>query len=198
MYEIEALAKLQSQFAKLPGIGPKSALRLAYYIIEMPEEEVRAFSEDMYRARLAVRYCKVCGNLTDQDTCPICMDKTRDKSIICVVKDSRDVVAFERTREFKGVYHVLGGTLSPLDAIGPDDIRIKELLTRVKERGVEEVILATNPDVKGEATAVYISRLISMPGLKITRIAHGVPVGGELEYTDEVTLLKALEGRREF
>lgn len=198
MYEIETLLKLQEQFAKLPGIGPKSAIRLAYKIIEMPEEDVKEFAEDMYRARLSVRYCPICGNLTDRDICPICADERRDKSVICVVKDFRDVAALERLQEYKGVYHVLGGTISPLDGIGPEDISIKPLLERLKDGHVKEVIIATNPDVQGEATAVYLSRLINIPGLKITRIAHGVPVGGELEYTDEITLLKALEGRREF
>ncbi|MBR4079903.1 MAG: recombination protein RecR [Christensenellaceae bacterium] len=198
MYEIETLLKLQEQFSKLPGIGPKSAMRLAYKIIEMPEEEVKEFAEDMYRARLSVRYCPICGNLTDRDICPICADERRDKSVICVVRDFRDVAAFERLREYKGVYHVLGGTISPLDGIGPDDIAIKPLLERLKDSRVKEVIIATNPDVQGEATAVYLSRLINIPGLRITRIAHGVPVGGELEYTDEITLLKALEGRRDF
>lgn len=198
MYEIETLSKLQEQFAKLPGIGPKSAIRLAYKVIEMPEEEVKEFAEDMYRARLSVRYCPICGNLTDREICPVCADDRRDKSVICVVKDFRDVAAFERLQEYKGVYHVLGGTISPLDGIGPDDISIKPLLERLKDSRVKEVIIATNPDVQGEATAVYLSRLINIPGLKITRIAHGVPVGGELEYTDEITLLKALEGRREF
>ena len=198
MYEIETLVKLQEQFAKLPGIGPKSAIRLAYKVIEMPEEDVKEFAEDMYRARLSVRYCPVCGNLTDREICPICADERRDRSVICVVKDFRDVAALERLQEYKGVYHVLGGTISPLDGIGPDDISIKPLLERLKDKWVKEVIIATNPDVQGEATAVYLSRLINIPGLKITRIAHGVPVGGELEYTDEITLLKALEGRREF
>lgn len=198
MYEIQTLLKLQEQFSKLPGIGPKSAMRLAYKVIEMPEEEVKEFAEDMYRARLSVRYCPVCGNLTDRDICPICADERRDRSVICVVKDFRDVAAIERLREYKGVYHVLGGTISPLDGIGPDDIAIKPLLERLKDNRVKEIIIATNPDVQGEATAVYLSRLINIPGLKITRIAHGVPVGGELEYTDEITLLKALEGRRDF
>lgn len=198
MYEIETLVKLQEQFAKLPGIGPKSAIRLAYKVIEMPEEDVKEFAEDMYRARLSVRYCPICGNLTDREICPICADERRDRSVICVVKDFRDVAAFERLQEYKGVYHVLGGTISPLDGIGPDDISIKPLLERLKDSRVKEVIIATNPDVQGEATAVYLSRLINIPGLRITRIAHGVPVGGELEYTDEITLLKALEGRRDF
>lgn len=197
MYQIEVLSKLQSWFAKLPGIGPKSAARLAYRVIEMEPEDVKAFATDMYKARLSVKYCPECGNLTDQDICSICADEERDRSVICVVKDARDVMAIERTREYRGVYHVLGGTISPLDGVGPDDIRIKELLSRAKE-GVKEVILATNPDVQGEATAVYISRLLSPLGIRVTRIAHGVPVGGELEYTDEVTLVKSIEGRTSF
>ena len=196
MFQIETLNTLQEWFSKLPGIGAKTAGRLAYYVINMPAEEVKDFAKDMYAARLAVRSCEVCGNLTDRERCPICEDERRDRSTICVVRDSRDVMAIERTREYKGVYHVLGGTISPLDGIGPDDIRIKELLGRVKT-GVKEVILATNPDVSGEATAVYISRLLAPMGIKVTRIAHGVPVGGELEYTDEVTLLRAFQGRRE-
>jgi len=197
MFQIEILNRLQECFAKLPGIGPKSAARLAYHVIQMPPEEVRSFAETMYKARMSVRFCNICGNLTDGETCHICRDGTRDSHIICVVKDARDVMAIERTREYRGVYHVLGGSLSPLDGIGPDDLRIKQLLERIKE-GVNEVILATNPDVKGEATAVYISRLLTPMGVKVTRIAHGVPVGGELEYTDEVTLQKSFEGRRPF
>ncbi len=197
MFQIEILNKLQEWFSKLPGIGPKSAARLTFSVLEMPPEEVRAFAEDMYEARVSVKNCKICGNLTDQELCYICRDNMRDTSTICVVKDARDVMAIERTREYRGVYHVLGGALSPLDGIGPDELRIEELLERVK-KGVREVILATNPDVKGEATAVYISRLLGPLGVKVTRIAHGVPVGGELEYTDDVTLLKSLEGRRPF
>ena len=196
MFQIETLNTLQEWFSKLPGIGAKTAGRLAYYVINMPAEEVKDFARDMYAARLAVRSCEVCGNLTDRERCPICEDERRDRSTICVVRDSRDVMAIERTREYKGVYHVLGGTISPLDGIGPDDIRIKELLGRVKT-GVKEVILATNPDVSGEATAVYISRLLAPMGIKVTRIAHGVPVGGDLEYTDEITLIKSIEGRTE-
>ena len=196
MYSIEALNILQEWFAKLPGIGPKSAARLAYRVIEMDPAEVKQFAQDMYAARLAVRHCAICGNLTDREVCPICADERRDKGTICVVKDARDVMAIERGREYRGVYHVLGGVISPLDGIGPDEIRIKELLARVRE-GAKEVILATNPDVKGEATAVYIHQLLAPLGVKVTRIAHGVPVGGELEYTDEVTLLRAFQGRRE-
>ena len=180
MYSIEALNILQEWFAKLPGIGPKSAARLAYRVIEMDPAEVKQFAQDMYAARLAVRHCAICGNLTDREVCPICADEKRDKRTICVVKDVRDVMAIERGREYRGVYHVLGGVISPLDGIGPDEIRVKELLARVRE-GVQEVILATNPDVKGEATAVYVHQLLEPLGVKVTRIAHGVPVGGELE-----------------
>lgn len=197
MYSIEALNILQEWFAKLPGIGPKSAARLAYRVIEMDPAEVKQFAQDMYAARLAVRHCAICGNLTDREVCPICADEKRDKRTICVVKDVRDVMAIERGREYRGVYHVLGGVISPLDGIGPDEIRVKELLARVRE-GVQEVILATNPDVKGEATAVYVHQLLEPLGVKVTRIAHGVPVGGELEYADDVTLMKSLEGRRPF
>lgn len=197
MYSIEALNILQEWFAKLPGIGPKSAARLAYRVIEMDPAEVKQFAQDMYAARLAVRHCAICGNLTDREVCPICADEKRDKRTICVVKDVRDVMAIERGREYRGVYHVLGGVISPLDGIGPDEIRVKELLARVRE-GVQEVILATNPDVKGEATAVYIHQILEPLGVKVTRIAHGVPIGGELEYADDVTLMKSLEGRRPF
>ena len=197
MYSIEALNILQEWFAKLPGIGPKSAARLAYRVIEMDPAEVKQFAQDMYAARLAVRHCVICGNLTDREVCPICADERRDKGTICVVKDARDVMAIERGRAYRGVYHVLGGVISPLDGIGPDEIRVKELLARVRE-GAKEVILATNPDVKGEATAVYIHQLLEPLGVKVTRIAHGVPVGGELEYADDVTLMKSLEGRRPF
>ena len=197
MYSIEALNILQEWFAKLPGIGPKSAARLAYRVIEMDPAEVKQFAQDMYAARLAVRHCAICGNLTDREICPICADERRDKGTICVVKDARDVMAIERGRAYRGVYHVLGGVISPLDGIGPDESRVKELLARVRE-GAKEVILATNPDVKGEATAVYIHQLLEPLGVKVTRIAHGVPVGGELEYADDVTLMKSLEGRRPF
>ena len=197
MYSIEALNILQEWFAKLPGIGPKSAARLAYRVIEMDPAEVKQFAQDMYAARLAVRHCAICGNLTDREICPICADERRDKGTICLVKDARDVMAIERGRAYRGVYHVLGGVISPLDGIGPDEIRVKELLARVRE-GAKEVILATNPDVKGEATAVYIHQLLEPLGVKVTRIAHGVPVGGELEYADDVTLMKSLEGRRPF
>lgn len=198
MYSIEALSVLQEWFAKMPGVGPKSAMRMAYKVIEMDPDEVRQFAQDMYKARVTIRKCSVCGNLTDQEVCPICEDETRDKSIICVVKDSRDVMAIERGRQYKGVYFVLGGLLSPLDGIGPEDIGIQRLVDRVKTEDIKEVIIATNPDVKGEATAIYIYNQLSKLDVNVTRIAHGVPVGGELEYTDDVTLSKALEGRRRF
>ncbi len=198
MAGIEPLIKLQERFASLPGVGPKSAMRLAYHVINMPAEDVKEFAQDMYKARLAIKYCEICGNLTDSEHCSICEDETRDHSVICVVKDVRDVWALEKVQEYRGVYHVLGGTISPLHGIGPEDIRIPELLKRVKDGGIKEIILATNPDVEGEATAVYIYRVLAETGVKVTRIAHGVPVGGELEYTDSVTLRKALEGRHSF
>ena len=195
MYGIESLDRLTEWFSKLPGIGPKSASRLAYYVIQMRPNDVKQFAQDMYRARLSVRECKICGNLTDKEICSICADDSRDRTTLCVVKDTKDVMAFERMREYRGLYHVLGGTISPLDGIGPDDIRIKELIGRIGNEEIREVILATNPDVQGEATAVYISKLLAPFDVTVSRIAHGVPVGGELEYTDEVTLMKSLEGR---
>lgn len=198
MYTIESLNNLQEWFAKLPGIGPKSAMRLAYKILEMDPEDVKKFAQDMYTARLSIHRCPVCGNLTDKNICSICDDDRRDKSVICVVKDSRDVMAIERGRDFNGIYHVLGGVISPLDGIGPDALSIQELVDRVKEGNIREVIIATNPDVKGEATAVYIYKQLLPYNVNVTRIAHGVPVGGELEYTDDVTLMKSLEGRRPF
>lgn len=195
MFDIEALNTLQHWFSRLPGIGPKSASRLVYHILELPGDDVKQFAQDMYHARMIVRKCNICGNLTDSEICSICSDGTRDTRTICVVKDSRDVLALERIREYHGLYHVLGGTLSPLNGIGPDDLNISSLLQRMKGN-VQEVILATSLDVSGEATAVYISKLLEPLGTSVTRIAHGVPVGGELEYTDEATLMKSLEGRR--
>jgi len=198
MLEIAPVERLTEQFAKLPGIGRKTARRLAYFVLRMPPEEVKHFAQELYRARVSVKYCTVCGMLTDSDVCGICSSKKRDRSVVCVVKDTKDVFAFEKTREYGGVYHVLGGTISPLENIGPDDIAIAPLLSRIGEGGIKEVILATNPDVQGEATAAYIARLLSpFRDIRVTRIAHGVPVGAELEYADEVTLVKALEGRRE-
>ncbi len=191
------IARLIEAFTRLPGIGRKSAQRLAFHVINMPLEEVELIAHTILDAKKSVRYCNVCTNLTDSETCAICADTSRDSSIICVVEDPRDVAAMERTREFKGYYHVLHGAISPLEGIGPEDIKIKELLRRINESSINEIILATNPNIEGEATAMYISKLVKPLGIKVTRIAHGIPVGGDLEYADEVTLAKALEGRRE-
>jgi len=196
-YYAVPVAKLVEEFQKLPGIGHKSAQRLAFHVINMPMEKVQGLANSILDAKQKTKYCSVCSNLTDIDPCPICSGTSRDKSSICVVQDARDVVAMERTREYKGLYHVLHGAISPMMGIGPEDIKIKELLRRLGNGEVKEVILATNPNVEGEATAMYISKLIKPLGIKTTRIAHGIPVGGDLEYADEVTLAKALEGRRE-
>ncbi|NLM44131.1 MAG: recombination protein RecR [Clostridiales bacterium] len=196
-YYAAPIAKLIEAFTKLPGIGTKTAQRLAFYVLDMPEKEAEELAYAIINAKRNIKYCEVCSNITDKDRCNICSDAKRDNSIICVVEDPRDVVAMEKTREYKGLYHVLHGAISPIDGIGPDDIRIKELLIRLREDDIKEVILATNPNIEGEATAMYISKLIKPLGIKATRIAHGVPVGGDLEYADEVTLMKALEGRRE-
>ena len=194
---IEAINALTMQLARLPGIGAKSAQRLAYHILDRPEGNARELAAAITRARDTVRYCPICGNYTDVEPCAICADAARKSDVLCVVRDARDVFAMEKLREFRGKYHVLHGTISPMDGIGPDDIRIKELLQRVEQEGVNEVILATNPDVEGEATASYIARLLKPKGVRVTRIAHGIPIGGNLEYVDEMTLLKAVEGRRE-
>lgn len=194
---IEAINALTMQLARLPGIGAKSAQRLAYHILDMPEGNARELAAAITRARDTVRYCPICGNYTDVEPCAICADAARKSDVLCVVRDARDVFAMEKLREFRGKYHVLHGTISPMDGIGPDDIRIKELLQRVEQEGVNEVILATNPDMEGEATASYIARLLKPKGVRVTRIAHGIPIGGNLEYVDEMTLLKAVEGRRE-
>jgi recombination protein RecR len=191
------VAKLIEEFEKLPGIGHKTAQRLAFHILDLPAEKANNLADAIREAKLKTKYCSVCSNLTDSDICNICKSTTRNPSVICVVEDPRDVVAMERTREFKGLYHVLHGAISPMDGIGPEDIKIKELLLRIKEVDVKEVILATNPNIEGEATAMYISKLLKPLVIKTTRIAHGIPVGGDLEYADEVTLTKALEGRRE-
>lgn len=196
-YYAVPVAKLVEEFQKLPGIGHKSAQRLAFHVINMPMEKVQGLANSILDAKQKTRYCSVCSNLTDVDPCPLCSGTSRDKSSICVVQDARDVVAMERTREFKGLYHVLHGAISPMMGIGPEDIKIKELIRRLGDGQVKEVILATNPNVEGEATAMYLSKLIKPLGIKTTRIAHGIPVGGDLEYADEVTLAKALEGRRE-
>ena len=190
------ITKLIEELSALPGIGGKSAQRLAFFIINMPKERALALSSSIKEARENVRYCSICCNLTDEDPCPICSNLKRDHKTIMVVEDPRDMAAYERTREFHGVYHVLHGAISPMTGVGPNDIRIAELVKRMDEN-VKEVILATNPNVEGEATAMYISRLLKPMGVKVTRIANGVPVGGDLEYVDEVTLSRALEGRRE-
>lgn len=196
MVTIEPIVKLTTQLSRLPGIGQKSAQRLAYHILDVPETQAKELADAILAARQQVKYCPVCGTYTDVTPCAICQDEKRDSAVICVVCDARDVSAMEKTREFNGKYHVLHGVLSPMDGIGPNDIRINELIERVKAGGVTEVILATNPDVQGEATASYIARLLKPMGVTATRIAHGIPIGGNLEYTDEVTLAKALEGRR--
>ena len=192
-----ALERLTEQFARLPGIGAKSAQRLALYTLGMPREDAEAFAQAILEARAAVHTCPVCQNLTDRDLCAICDDDRRDHGVICVVAEPRDVIAMERAREYTGVYHVLHGVISPLNHVGPDDIRVRELLSRVSEGGVREVIMATNPDTEGEATAMYISRLLRPLGVRVTRLAYGIPVGSQLEYADEVTLLRALEGRQD-
>ena len=188
---------LIDEFAKLPGVGRKSAQRLAFHIMNQPKEVAQQLADAILTAKESVFTCSVCQNLTDSEVCPICANPTRDHQVICVVADPRDVLAFERTREFNGVYHVLHGTISPLNHIGPDDIRIRELLQRVADHDIEEVIIATNPDTEGEATAMYLSRLLKPMGIRTTRLAYGVPVGADLEYADEVTLSRAMEGRRE-
>ena len=192
-----ALERLTEQFARLPGIGSKSAQRLAFHVLALPDEQAEEFASAIVDAKKTVKTCPVCQNLTDQELCPICADSERDHSVICVVAEPKDVIAMERAREYGGVYHVLHGVISPLNHIGPDDIRIRELLTRVGQGGVQEIIMATNPDTEGEATAMYLSRLLRPVGVKVTRLAYGIPVGSQLEYADEVTLLRALEGRQE-
>ena len=192
-----ALERLTEQFAKLPGIGGKTAQRLAFHLLSMPEEDAREFADAIIDAKKSVHLCPCCQNLTDRDLCPICDDESRDHGLICVVADPKDVIAMERAREFTGVYHVLHGVISPLNHIGPDDICIRELLARVGKGGVREVIMATIPDAEGEATAMYISRLLRPMEVRVTRLAYGIPVGSQLEYADEVTLLRALEGRRD-
>ncbi len=193
-----ALNKLINELSKLPGIGGKTAQRLAFHILSLSDREAESLAEAIVSAKRDLRYCSVCGNLTDQEKCLICSDASRDQSVICVVETPQDVVAMERIREYKGLYHVLHGAISPAEGIGPNDINLKSLITRLQGNDqVNEIIIATNPNIEGEATAMYISRLIKPAGIKVTRIAHGIPVGGDLEYADEVTLLKAIEGRRE-
>jgi recombination protein RecR len=191
----ESIEQLAEQFAQLPGIGRKTAHRLALYVVKMQREEVDALARALVNVKEKVRYCSVCSNITEDDPCPICANTKRDRTAICVVEEPTDVLALERTNEFKGLYHVLGGALSPLDGIGPEDLRIRELLRRIEASTIEEIILALNPDVEGEATTLYISKLLKPLGLKVTRIARGLPVGTDLEFADEATLGRALEGR---
>jgi len=191
------LARLIEELGKLPTVGPKTAQRLAFYMLSMQTQDAEALASAILECKRRIRHCSVCGNITEADPCAFCTDGRRDRSVICVVEDARDIAAMERTREFKGVYHVLQGAISPLDGIGPDDLRIAELLQRVASGDVHEVIVATNPRVEGEATALYLSKVLKPLAVRVTRIAHGLPVGGDLEYADEVTLARALEGRRE-
>ena len=192
------LNKLITELSKLPGIGGKTAQRLAFHILSLTDNEAKSLAESIVTAKENLHYCSVCGNLTDQDPCLVCSDANRDKSVICVVETPQDVMAMERIREYNGLYHILHGAISPAEGIGPNDINLKSLITRLQSNDeVKEIIIATNPNIEGEATAMYISRLIKPSGIKVTRIAHGIPVGGDLEYADEVTLLKAMEGRRE-
>ncbi|MBQ7477861.1 MAG: recombination protein RecR [Selenomonadaceae bacterium] len=197
MQYIAPLAKLIEHFRALPGIGSKTAVRLAYHVLDMDAVQAKALAEAIIEAKEKIGYCNTCFNLSDRNPCQICGSDARDHSVICVVEQPQDVAAMERMREFKGVYHVLHGALSPLEGVGPEDIRIKELLNRLYDSDVKEVIMATNPNVEGEATAMYIAKLLKPAGIKVTRIAHGLPVGGDLEYADEVTLSKAMENRRE-
>ena len=197
-YNAAPLERLIEQFAKLPGIGRKSASRLAYQVLAMPKEQAQDFARAIEEAHTRIHRCKVCQNFTEQEVCPICGGDGRDHTIICVVENPRDVAAFERTREYKGLYHVLHGLISPMDGIGAEQLTVKELLARLQDGQVKEVIMATNPTVEGEATAMYLSKLVKPLGVKTTRLAYGLPVGGNLEYADEVTLYRALSGRSEF
>jgi len=198
MQYTKPLAKLIDQFQKLPSIGPKSAQRLAFHLLKMPLSEVEKFAEVMLEAKKTIKYCDVCFNLSSENPCEICISTKRDKSTICVVAEAKDLIAIEKTAEYKGVYHVLQGLISPLDGIGPDDLRVKELLRRTTNEAVKEIILAINPSVEGEATSLYLNKILKPFGVKVTRIAFGLPMGGDLEYVDELTILKALEGRVEF
>lgn len=191
-----SIEKLIEEFAKLPSIGLKTAQRLTLHVLNLPEDEVREFAEALVKARGTIKYCSQCGNFTDSDPCSICSNPSRIQEIICVVENPKDIMTIEKVKDYNGVYHVLHGTISPMAGRGPEDIRIKELITRINTE-IKEVIVATNPNIEGEATAMYIARILKPLGAKVTRIAHGIPVGGDLEYADEVTLAKALEGRRE-
>ncbi len=197
-FTAEPVSRLIEEFHKLPGIGPKSAARLAYHLLHMPEAEARSLAEAIIAVKEKITLCSICQNITDTDPCAICRDPERDRSIICVVEEPLDLLALERTGKYKGLYHVLHGVISPVEGIGPEDLKIAELLARLKDGSVKEIILATNPSLEGEATAMYLKRLLSPLGIKITSLARGLPVGGDLEYADEITLGKALEGRQEF
>lgn len=196
-YYPKPLAALIGELSKLPGVGGKTAQRLAFHILALEDREAEALAQSILHAKKSMVYCSVCGNLTDTDPCALCKDSSRDPSTICVVEHPRDVLAMERIREYQGRYHVLHGSISPMEGIGPEDINLRQLVLRLQQEDVKELILATNPNIEGEATAMYIARLIKPSGIKVTRIAHGIPVGGDLEYADEITLLKALEGRRQ-
>ena len=196
-YYAKPLNKLINELSKLPGIGGKTAQRLAFHILSMDDKSAAELAGSITDAKKSMTYCSVCGNLTDTDPCVICSDESRDRSIICVVESPKDVVAMEKIREYRGYYHVLHGAISPMDGVGPDDINLKSLIVRLQNEEVKELVIATNPNIEGEATAMYIARLIKPSGIRVTRIAHGIPVGGDLEYADEVTLLKAMGGRRE-
>lgn len=193
----DSVLRLIDELRKLPGIGPKGAQRIAFYLLDQPLDVSENIAKALIDVKKTVKYCSICCNITDSDPCTICGNPVRDKRLLCVVEEPKDVVAIEKTKEFKGVYHVLHGSISPIDGIGPDDLRIREMLFRLQDNPVSEVILATDPNIEGDATALYISRLLKPSGIKVTRIARGLPVGGDLEYADEVTLIKALEGRRE-
>jgi len=195
---VDSIEKLIEEFSKFPGIGKKTAQRMAFFVLKQRQEEAEALAQAILDVKNKVSYCSVCFNITEDDPCSVCKDVKRDKSIVCVVEEANDVVALERTNQYKGLYHVLGGVLSPLDGIGPEDLKVKELLSRLKKKEVKEVIIATNPSTEGEATAIYLSKLIKPLGVKVTRIARGLPAGGDLEYADQTTLANALEGRVEF
>lgn len=197
MHYPEPISKLIDSFMKLPGIGPKTAQRLAFHVLDMQEDDVVQFAKALVDVKRELTYCSECGHITEQDPCYICQDKQRDRTIICVVEDDKDVIAMEKMREYKGLYHVLHGSISPMDGIGPEDINIPTLINRLKDEGVTELILAMNPNLEGESTAMYISRLVKPIGIKVTRLAQGLSVGGDLEYADEVTLSKAIMGRTE-
>ncbi|MBU1614413.1 recombination mediator RecR [bacterium] len=195
---VPSMAKLINRFNRLPTIGPKTAQRLAFYVLKAPKEEISSLAAALLEVKERVTHCAICNNITEKEICPVCEDSRRDKSLICVVEQPQDIIAIERTREYKGHYHVLLGAISPLDGVGPEDLAIKSLIKRIKEKEVKEVIIATNPNIEGEATALYLTKILKPEGVKTTRIAFGLPVGGDLEYADEVTLARALEGRRQF